>query len=579
MLKEKIKNLLQDALSSQGIDATPAQISIPNEDIYGDYSTPIALSLSKKLQKPAMVIANKISQNLKKVDYIDRVVVVEPGFVNFFLAKKYVVEKAEKEIDLLSIKTKYSGKNIIIEYSSPNIAKPFTVGHLRSTIIGDAYANLLEMTGSKVFRDNHLGDWGTQFGKLLYAIKNFSSIEKIETNEDPIKYLVALYVKFHDEEEINPSIKDDAKNWFKKLEEGDIEAKSIWQKCIFWSYKEFDNIYKKLGIKFTENDGRGFGESFFEDKMKDIVKELREKNLLKKSQGAELVFFKKDKFPPLMILKQDGTSLYATRDLAADKFRLTNKRYGQDVIIINEVGKEQSLYFKQLFEVEKMLGWISETQRFHIGHGLYRFKDSKMSTRKGNSIWLKDVLFEAEKRAQTLTENNTLDSKTIKKISSSVGIGALKWNDLKRSPHLDIVFDWEEILSMNGNSGPYIQYTYARASSIITRSKEDHLSSTIISSKLTDTTDLDNPQILSILNMLSKFEEIVLESTNNMEIHNICSYLFSLAKKYNQIYQAFPVINEKDSNNQKIRLLITEKTAKVLEAGLNILGIEAIKKM
>jgi len=466
----------------------------------------------------------------------------------------------------LENKEKFGSKNedlnkkVVVEYSSPNIAKPFTIGHLRSTIIGNAIANLLQANGWEVFRDNHLGDWGTQFGKQIYAIKTWGDEKKIENSQNPVKDLVALYVKFHEEAEKNPELEDKAREWFKKLENGDLEAKRLWKKCVDWSWKEFEKIYRELGIKFTENGGLGYGESFFEDKIKPVIKELEDKKLLKKSEDAELIFYSNDKFPPLMIIKKDGATLYATRDLATDKFRL--EKYSKDTLIINEVGNEQSLYFSQLFEAEKMLGWIKDGQRIHIKHGLYRFKDERMSTRKGNTTRLEDVLQEAVKRAKKLgSEDET--------IAEKVGIGAIKWNDLKRSSNLDIVFDWDEILNMQGDSGPYLQYVYARTQSVLSKMSENVSLQSISSFPLTS-------EELSLMRTVYRYPEVVKEAGEKFAPNILCNYLFDLAKKFNLFYQKCKIIGSKEQNS---RLSLTKAVGSVIKNGLNLLGISAPEKM
>ncbi len=450
---------------------------------------------------------------------------------------------------------------------------------MRSTIIGDAIANLLQHVGFEVFRDSHIGDWGTQFGKQIYAIKHWGNIDEISKSKNPVKELVALYVKFHEEAEKHTEIEDEARAIFKKLEDGDRETRDLWQKCIDWSFQEFDKIYEKLGVKISENNGRGYGESFFEDKMVPIIDELNEKKLLKESKGAKIVEFSDDKkLPPFMIMKQDGATLYSTRDLATDKFRLTNPRYGKDVKIINEVGAEQSLYFRQLFESEKMLGWVSEDQRVHVKHGLYRFKDMKMSTRKGNTIWLEEVLGEAEKRAKNLGKKSSEDVDV-----SAVGIGALKWNDLKRSSHLDIVFDWDEILNMQGNSGPYMQYTYVRCLSVLSRHPEAQPKDPDISplDEILRSAQNDipiNTDEITIMRQLAKFPEIVMSAALQYAPHYVSTYLYELGQKYNLFYQKNPILKSEKGVKQ-LRLALTMATSQVIKTGLNLLGIQVVEKM
>ena len=309
------KDIIQEKLNTAVEDIAGEEVEIkldaPQDISHGDYSSSVALQISKKLGKNPREIAEQIKAELEKLNdsSIERVEIAGPGFLNFFLSKNYLIQNLQ---DVLSEKESYGksemnkGKKVVVEFSSPNIAKPFTIGHLRSTIIGNAIANLLQATGWTIYKDNHLGDWGTQFGKQIYAIKTWGNEEEIEKSENPVKELVNLYVKFHEEAEKKPELEDAAREWFKKLEDGDSEARRLWQKCIDWSWKEFEKLYGILDISFTENDGRGFGESYFEDKMTPVVEELKSKNVLKEDKGAELVYFPNDKYPPLMILKQIG---------------------------------------------------------------------------------------------------------------------------------------------------------------------------------------------------------------------------------------------------------------------------------
>ncbi|MFI5241309.1 MAG: arginine--tRNA ligase, partial [Microgenomates group bacterium] len=467
MFKDQIIKLVGKVVNSSDISIE----AIENES-FGDYSSNMAMVMAKKEGKNPRQLAEEISSKLNSDkslgEIVEKVEVAGPGFVNFWLKKDVLVDNLisiDREKEKYGISDSGKGKTVIVEYSSPNIAKPFTVGHLRSTIIGDAVANLFQAVGYKVLRDNHLGDWGTQFGKQIYAIKAWGDEDKIGKSDNPVKELVSLYVKFHEEAEKDESLEDGAREWFKKLENGDVEARRMWQMCIDWSFIEFDKIYSKLGIKFSKEfqDGRGLGESFFEGRMQVVIDELTKKGLLKEGkEGARLVFFKDDKYPPAMIVKKDGTSLYHTRDLATDKYR--KEKYNPD-LVVNEVGIEQKLYFEQLYEMEKLLGWYKPGQRVHVGHGLIRFKEGKMSTRKGNVVWMEEVLGEAEKRASKLGSKE-------KGLNEMVAIGALKYNDLKRESKTEVVFDWDEILNMEGNSGPYLQYAYARIQSVLGKSKK-----------------------------------------------------------------------------------------------------------
>jgi len=534
----------------------------------GDISTNIALKHFKQMgYSSPMEAAEKIAKqyNQDNDSCIEKVEAVKPGFINFFLARSILANNLSliiQEKDTYGSSAINNGKKVVVEFSSPNIAKPFTIGHLRSTIIGSAISNLLAATGWTVYKDNHLGDWGTQFGKQIYAIKEWGDLEKIEQSENPVKELVSLYVKFHEEAEKDPELEEAARVWFKKLEEGDPEARGLWQKCVDLSWKEFEKLYGMLDIAFTENNGRGFGESYFEDKMEPIIAELKSKDFLKEDKGAQLVYFPEDKYPPLMVLKQDGASLYSTRDLATDKFRLD--KYGNEVVIINEVGAEQSLYFNQLYELEKMLSWVKDGQRIHLRHGLYRFKEGKMSTRKGNTVWLEDVLQEAVDKANKLGNEN-LTQET----AEQIGVGALKWNDLKRDPVSDITFDWDDILNMHGNSGPYMQYAYARTQNVLNKSKEQRAKSQL---ELHDV----NSEELAVLRMLVHYPEIVFQASSILSTSILCTYLYELAQKFNVFYEKHKVIG---SENEVFRLALTDAVGQVLKNGLTLLGIPTPQKI
>ncbi len=559
-------------LSSQESEPFHIQFEHPADPSHGDWSTNVALQLFGQhkdqltdIRSPRQ-LAEALVSHLTGLEELVTVSVAGPGFINFtFHPKLYADFVSELSQDSTPIVAPVQNKkSAVVEYSSPNIAKPFTIGHLRSTIIGDAVANILEAVGWQVFRDNHLGDWGTQFGKQICAIKKWGKEDEIASADRPVKKLVELYVKFHAEAEENPDLVDEGRLWFKKLEDGDAEARRLWQLCIDWSWQEFNKIYEELGVEFTENAGRGYGESYFEDKMGSVVQELEEKNLLTDSEGAKLVFFPDDAYPPLMILKKDGTTLYATRDLATDAFRL--KQYGSDVTIINEVGAEQSLYFQQLFAVEALLGWVQPDQRVHVKHGMFRFKDGKMSTRKGNVIWLEDVLAEARERATHLAE----DAQLAQQNASAIGIGALKWNDLKRSAHLDVVFDWDEMLSMDGNSGPYMQYSVVRSRSILAKWKESGFST-----RATHEDEI-NEEILSLARLLARYSKTVERAAAEYAPHYVATLLFEIAQAFNTLYNKHQIV---EADVPQVRIDIVQATERVLTHGLGLLGIQTVDRM
>ncbi len=545
---------------------TPAfTLEHPDEMSHGDFATNVALMLSKPLKKSPIEIARQIVEilNKNKSAEIEKIELAGPGFINFYLSPKYFAGGVG---EILNQKEKYggkkksffeklfSGKKVIVEYSSPNIAKPFTVGHLRSTIIGDAVANILEFSGHQVIRDNHLGDWGTQFGKLIVALKKWSSIENIEKSDQPIKDLVALYVRFHEEAEKDKALEDEGRAWFSKLEKGDKEAKSIWKKCVALSMKEFDRIYKVLDVKFDTV----LGESFYEDKMADVIVDVKKKNIARESEGAYLIFFDGEKYPPLMLLKTDGSSLYALRDLAADKWR--KKKYGPYTIIINEVGMEQELQFQQLFEAERLLGYVKEGERVHVAHGLYRFKEGKMSTRKGNVIWLDEVIKEAIERAGDIN----------KETAEVVAIGALKFNDLKREAKGDINFDWDEILNLKGDSGPYLQYACVRAKSILEKARKEGIKSEVSSMKY--------PVSGELTKLLIRFPEVVERAGVEYAPHYLATYLITLAGAFSTFYAQETVVDKNDASSP-YKVALTEAFSIVMKNGLHLLGIRVSEKM
>lgn len=575
MIRDILENAIKTALWELQIEeANPPKhgragipkinLEHPEEISHGDYSSNIAMMLAKSVAQNPRELAEKIKAEIleRKPSEIEKIEVAGPGFINFYLSKGFFTESTK---EILKSGEKFGSSKIgakrkaIVEYSSPNIAKPFSIGHLRSTIIGDAIANILDFCGFKVVRDNHLGDWGTQFGKLIVAIRKWGDIKAIEKSAEPIKDLVALYVRFHEEEVKDKDLENEGRAWFLKLEQGDKEAKNIWEKCIKLSMKEFEKIYKRLNVKFDT----AYGESYFEDKMSAVVDDIKKLGIARESEGAYLVFFEGEKYPPFMILKSDKSTTYALRDLAADKFR--KKKYGKDILIINEVGSEQILHFRQLFETEKLLGYAKDGERVHIVHGLYRFKDGKMSTRKGNVIWLEEVIDEAVERAGVFNKD----------VAEIVGIGALKFNDLKRESAKDITFDWEEILNLKGDSGPYLQYSYARAKSVLRKAKDEKIAKAFSLFK-----KAKNPhtEISELEKMLYRFPEIVERAGKDYAPNHIATYLIQTASAFNSFYAKGKIVDKEDTLSP-YKVALTEAFTIVLKNGLSLLGIKAPEKM
>lgn len=509
-----------------------------------------------KLEHPAMgkfgdyAIRTGKEIEIKNNELIDRSEFVA-GFMNFWIKNEVLVEEAKKIGDeewQKELTKNGAGRTMVIDYSAPNIAKSFGIGHLRSTNIGQAIYNIYQILGWKCVGDNHLGDWGTQFGKLIVAIKKWGekTIEKM-TIED----LEKLYVKFHSEAEKDEKLNDEAREWFSKLENKDPEAREIWQKCVDISLKEFDRVYELLGVKIDQ----ALGESFYEDKMAEVTKMMTEKGMVKDSEGAKIIEF--PNMPPAMVIKSNGTTTYFTRDMATVKYRVEK---WQPDLIIYEVGADQELYFRQVFATAEKLGY--KTNFYHVAHGLIRWKEGKFSTRHGDTIHLAKVIEKAMEEARKIAPDNSEDK------IKAVAIGAIKFNDLAQDPKKDIIFDWEKVMSMDGNSGPYLQYTYARCKSVLDKSTK----------QINDDFGNEewNEEEKNLLRDFYKFEEKIIEAAERFSPAVVAEYLLALARKYNEFYGKDRIIGEKEEGR---RLFLTERTAIIIKIGFKLLGIEALEKM
>jgi len=538
----------------------------PADAGHGDYATSIALVLAKRLKKNPLEIANLFKEELEKTPELKKVVfkveTAPPGFVNFWLSKEFLLDRAkeiaEKDGFLAKLKKIGQGKTVVIDYSSPNIARPFGIGHLRSTNIGQVIYNLYQILGWKTVGDNHLGDWGTQFGKLIVAIKKWGprSLKKLTVAE-----LEKLYVRFHKEAKKDPKLEEEGRVWFKRLEEGDPEAKEIWQFCVDVSLTEFNRVYQLLGVRIDH----AYGEAFyhFEGWMEKVLTDVKKKSLLKESRGALVIDISGLKTPG-MLVKSDGATTYLLRDLATIKFRV--EKWHPDLIVY-EVGKEQKLHFQQVFYIAEKLGYISQDKLIHIGHGLIRWPHGKFSTRKGDTVHLEEIVNQGIERARKLVEasqtSKDLSQEEKERIARAVGIGGIKFNDLKQEPQRDIIFDWDKILTIEGYSAPYLQYTYARCFSVLKKAKK----------KPRAGADKVSKEELSLLRTFYQFPEVIIASGSEFSPHILCQYLFDLAQKFNLFYQKQRILGS------EFRLFLARTTAAVLKLGLEVLGIEALSKM
>ena len=546
---------------------TDFELDTPEIERHGDYFTNLAMVLAKNEGKNPKEIAGRLANDLQKDPELAKIVtkieVKDPGFINFFISESALFEELIKAIrdENYGSSGAGKGKTILVEYSSPNIAKSFGIGHLRSTIIGQALYNLFKYLGYNSVSENHLGDWGTQFGMVIAQIKR----KGVQADKLTVEELERLYVEFNKEMEANPELKEEAKVWFKKLEEKDDEARRIWEAVRDTSLKQFKAVYKRLGVSFENMHG----ESFYEDKMPAILDELRNKGLAKKSEGAEIVEFKG--MPPAMLVKSDATTTYFTRDLATAKYRV--ETWKPDVLIY-EVGSDQILHLRQVFETAKLLGWAQGRQFVHVAHGMIRFSGGKMSTRAGQTIKLEDVLDEAVKRAREIIEKSGTGRGLSKgekaQVSEEVGLGAIKYFDLMHHPTTDIIFDWDKVFVLEGNSGPYLQYTVARTNSVL------HKSNKMTSKDTKLPFSKPNPEELSLLRGLSHFPDVLESASKSYSPNLLVNYLFSLAQNYNNFYNQHKILGGKE---EEFRVTLTQATGRVLKQGLGILGIGTPEKM
>lgn len=545
------------------LDKIESLIEIPPKSDMGDFAFP-CFQLAKVMKKAPNMIAKDIADVINK-DGFEKVESLGP-YINFFMDKVKFSESIVNEI--LSEKDSYGsskigdGKRYLVEYSSPNIAKPFHVGHLFTTAIGNALYKMLKFEGYDTVRINHLGDWGTQFGKLISAYKRWGNEEAIE--KSPITELLRIYVKFHDEAEKNPSLEDEGRMYFKKLEEGDNEAVELWKRFKDLSLKEFNNIYSILGVDFDS----WAGESFYNDKMDIVVKELEEKNVLTDSNGAKVVMLDEYNMPPCIVVKSDGASIYATRDLAAAMYR--KKHYNFDKCIY-VVGKDQILHFKQVFKTLELAGHTWAKDCVHIPFGLVKFADRKLSTRKGNVVLLEELLKEAvAKTLETINVKNP-ELKEKEMVAKEIGIGAVLFTYLKNSREKDIVFDWDEMLSFEGETGPYVQYSYARAKSILR--KAEGINGDANFSKLTSKEEFE------LTKVLEGFNKAILLAIDRLEPSVVTRYTIEVAKAFNKFYNAHSVLNLEDTGLKVARLKLIEATAQVIKNSLNLIGINVVEEM
>lgn len=536
-------------------------LEVPKVASHGDWAFP-AFSLAKIFKKAPQGIALELAEQIQADDF-EKVVATGP-YVNFFLNKEKFSKNVLKEI--LEKKAHYGdasiglGETITIDMSSPNIAKPISMGHLRSTVIGNALANILQKIGYTPFKINHLGDWGTQFGKLIVAYKKWGSEEKVKA--DPISELLRLYVEFHEKAEVEPALNDEARGWFKKLEENDEEALRLWAWFREESLKEFHKIYDLLEIFFDSYNG----EAFYNDKMDRVVDLLSEKHLLKEDQGAEIVDLSSYDLNPALIKKSDGATLYITRDLAAAIYRKETYNFAKSLYV---VGNEQTIHFRQLKAVLKELGFSWSEDVYHIPFGMITQGGKKLSTRKGKIILLEDVLNEATESAKTQIQEKNPDLKNQAEVARQVGVGAVVFHDLKNDRLNNFDFNLEEVVRFEGETGPYVQYTFARSCSILRKAaftydaKKDYV--------------LGDDNAWEVIKLLQSYPSVVLRAAEKFEPSVIAKHAIALAQAFNKYYGNVKILAE--DNEKEARLALVSAVATLLKEDLRLLGLHAPEEM
>ena len=562
--KVAVATCLKEHIEELTLEEITALIEVPPNKDMGDFAFP-CFKLAKVFRKAPNMIAAELSEKIEAKGVISNVTPLG-GYINFFVNKSQLAETVIK--DVLTKKEKYGhsdlgkDKTIVIDFSSPNIAKPFHIGHIRTTVIGNALYKIYDSQGYNTVRINHLGDYGTQFGKLIVAFKLWGNKEAVEAN--PIPELLKLYIQFHDEAEKHPEMEDEARAWFTKLENGDKEAKELWQWFRDESLKEFARVYDLLDIQFDSYNG----ESFYSDKMDRVIDIIKDKGLLQESQGTNIVDLEEYNMPPALITKNDGSTLYMTRDLAAALYRKENYDFEKCIYV---VGSQQSLHFQQLFKVLELVGFEWAKDMVHVPFGMVALEEGTMSTRKGRVVFLEDVLKQAiEKTKETMLAKNP-NALNVDEIAKQVGVGAVVFQELSNSRIKDYTFSWSRTLSFEGETGPYVQYTHARCCAVLRKAEEEVI--TDINYELLN--DVDSAEVLKVI---ASFNKTILNAMRKNEPHIITRFVLDLAQAFNKFYHDNSILVE-DAELRKARLALVCATRQALENGLKLLGMQAPERM
>ena len=564
LVAQYLKGLLAD-MSEEDI---AAMLEYPADKKMGDLALP-CFKLSKILRKAPPMIAQDLCSGLAEMSEAKNVfekIESVNGYLNFFISKGNLVKDLENiEKDENYGSNKYcEGKTIVIDYSSPNIAKPFHIGHLRSTVIGQSIKNLHKFSGYECVGVNHLGDWGTQFGKLIVAYKKWGSKERIENGG--IDALTEIYVKFHNEAEKDPSLNDEARAAFTAMETGDEENLALWRWFVDISIAEFKKTYSLIGADFESWNG----ESFYFDKTDRVIGELRQKNLLSVDEGAEIVRLDEYDMPPCLILKSDGSTIYATRDIAAAIYRKENYNFDK-CIYVTSAG--QSLHFAQFFKVIGMMGYEWSKDLVHVPFGTVSIEGAKLATRTGNVVLLEDIFRIATQKTLEIINQKNPDLENKQEVASAVGVGAVVFHDLSNNRIKDVNFMWDEVLNFDGNTGPYVQYTYARCCGVLEKSPQTLEIRQDSGYVLTEEAES------KIIKTLKLFPEKVRQARDDLEPSLVARYLLDVCADFNRFYHDCPVLKCEDENVRRTRLAIVKATSIVLKNGLTLIGLKTPKNI
>lgn len=574
--KEEAARLLSEVVDIDREQLFSA-IEVPPQRDMGDFAFPCFL-LSRTLRKAPPAIAAQLAADPRlSAPWLEKVECAG-GYVNFFVNKEMFARNIMTTVltdgNAFASSKAGEGKTVIVEYSSPNIAKPFHVGHAFTTIIGHSLSRIYEKLGYTVVRMNHLGDYGTQFGKLITAFRLWG--DKDALLEAPIKELLRIYVKFHDEEKKDPELTVSARENFRRLENGEESEVALWKEFRELSLKEFSAIYQRMGVSFDNYNG----ESFYSDKIPAVVDMLKEKGLLIESEGAQVVMLDDYKVPPCIILKSDGTTIYASRDIASVLYRYDTYHFYKNIYV---VGSPQALHFKQVFSVLDQAGYDFAKDCVHVGFGLVKFADMKFSTREGNIITLDELLEESVSKTYDIIKANAelrgtaMAEEEILAIAEKVGIGAVMYTFVKAGRERDIIFSWDEMLDFEGDTAPYLIYTYARARSILRKAKEQGMR--VATAEDPSLEKLSAEDEFAVVRLIAEFPDAVTKAKSSNEPFMIARQTSQIARAFNRFYNNSSILSGTDDDIKAARLALCEAVCEVISIGTNLLGIDVVERM